>query len=694
MENLRLWLRRAALSVLARRRGEVRAAQDLRQLGEVARLSGVFAATMLFPIGFLAFLSLTSLRTEEASFDKDLEHRGQEMVRQIRGEIQSIFDRFEQAADERISDGESPLSNLGELSPYLRGAFRFDEDGRLAAPFLLLSDEEPEIAPLGWQRAARAARALEAQDPARAAEAWRASRQASPIPRWIGESMLGEARTLHAAGRPPEVYEDVLLELMENYSTERDRHGFRFGDLAMLEIGRHRLERGERETAAELLVTLVDGLLASPWTIGEDGEPTLAREALRLLEGHHDADWIARSRTRLNELHAQLYWAELVKNEIELVYSKLPDNQVRYVGAHTEASPGVWAIVRGGGNTYAFSFSVSELVEELEASVAKQNALDRDLIARLHDSDEPLPSSTLADEPLGPWLLARTVSVQPKDPLALAASKNRRRTVRVAIVFTAVFVAVVGALWLARMIATEVENARQRADFAANVSHELRSPITQIRLKGEALQLGLVEPGEDMQQHFDAIVREAERLSRLVDNVLDFAAIERGAKSYQLRREDLAAAVLTSVEAARLSLEQAGMALELDIQDDLPPVWIDREAIGQVLTNLLSNAVKYGAEGKWVRVRVHQVGPRVELSVSDRGIGIVPEDLPRVFDDFFRSTDPNVRRTKGTGIGLAIVRYIVEAHGGTIGVESSPGRGTRFTVHLPLEAPVGAGDRN
>jgi two-component system phosphate regulon sensor histidine kinase PhoR len=136
------------------------------------------------------------------------------------------------------------------------------------------------------------------------------------------------------------------------------------------------------------------------------------------------------------------------------------------------------------------------------------------------------------------------------------------------------------------------------------------------------------------------------------------------------------------------------MTLELDIQDDLPPVWIDREAIGQVLTNLLSNAVKYGAEGRWVRVRVHQAGQRVELSVSDRGIGIAPGDLPQVFDDFFRSTDPNVRRTKGTGIGLAIVRYIVEAHGGTIGVESSPGRGTRFTVHLPLEAPTGAGDRN
>jgi two-component system phosphate regulon sensor histidine kinase PhoR len=243
------------------------------------------------------------------------------------------------------------------------------------------------------------------------------------------------------------------------------------------------------------------------------------------------------------------------------------------------------------------------------------------------------------------------------------------------------------------MIAWEVENARQRADFAANVSHELRSPLTQIRLKAEALQLGLVDEGEDMEQHFDAIVRESERLSRLVDNVLDFAAIERGAKRYQLRADDLTAVVWAQVEAARANLADRGIELELDVPDDLPPLWLDREAMGQVLTNLLSNAAKYGAEGGWVGVRIVHQDHGVELSVSDRGIGIAREELPRVFNDFFRSTDPNVRKRKGTGIGLAIVRYIVEAHGGTITVDSTPGQGATFTVTLPLEPPEGAGDR-
>ena len=289
--------------------------------------------------------------------------------------------------------------------------------------------------------------------------------------------------------------------------------------------------------------------------------------------------------------------------------------------------------------------------------------------------------------PLGEQLPV-TVGVVPKDPAGLEARKQNRRTVRAAVVFTAVFVSVVGALWIARLIAREVETARQRADFAANVSHELRSPITQIRLKGEALQLGLVDPGDDMQQHFDAIVRESERLSRLVDNVLDFAAIERGVKRYHPRPDNL-------LEHCRHRHRGRALRPRAGRDDDggsscrrnLPRVWIDRDAIGQVVTNLLSNALKYAAEGKWVRVRLHQMRDGVELSVADRGIGIASNEAQHVFDDFFRSTDPRVRRTKGTGIGLAIVRYIVEAHGGTITVESTLGRGTRFVVQLPLEPP-------
>ena len=130
---------------------------------------------------------------------------------------------------------------------------------------------------------------------------------------------------------------------------------------------------------------------------------------------------------------------------------------------------------------------------------------------------------------------------------------------------------------------------------------------------------------------------------------------------------------------------------DVELPDDLPVLHFDREAIGQVLTNLLSNASKYGADGKWVGVKVRDKGDFVTISVADKGMGIAPDEVKRVFDEFFRSEDAAVRRKKGTGIGLAIVRYIVEAHGGSITVRSTRGSGTTFTVSLPTDPPEAAG---
>ena len=224
MRSFRDQLRRGLVALLARRRGEVRALQDLRHLGEIARLSGVFVATMLLPIAFLAFLALSSIRSEELSVDRNLQDRGRAMATQVQGELAGVFGRFEGAVLERIRRGESPISNLGELSPYLRAAFRFDDDGTLAAPFELSANVEPPMPPIGWKRAARKARLLEADQPLLAAAAWRTARGTSPLPSAVGESMLGEARALDAAGRFEEI-DDLLYDVFADLPIERDKSG-------------------------------------------------------------------------------------------------------------------------------------------------------------------------------------------------------------------------------------------------------------------------------------------------------------------------------------------------------------------------------------------------------------------------------------------------------------------------------------
>jgi two-component system phosphate regulon sensor histidine kinase PhoR len=380
-----------------------------------------------------------------------------------------------------------------------------------------------------------------------------------------------------------------------------------------------------------------------------------------------------------------------VANELELIGGiQFPDGSFETL-VSPPGSPSVWVIVGQEQGMYAFSFSRDALFQDLSTRLALINDREDRLVGSLLRERQTMPDGAIAVVPLDQPLSKLRVAVTPAVPQALANLKSRRRLMRIMIVFVSVFLVGMGIFLSARTIYQEMQNASIKADFAANVSHELRSPITQIRLKGEALQLGLVEPGQDTTNHYDAIVRESERLSRLVDNVLDFAAIERGAKRYQLRMEDLLSVVWQTVEANRDAVEALGLALEFEGPDDLPPVWLDREAVGQVLVNLISNASKYGRDGGWVGVRVRHGRDGVLVEVSDKGMGISADDTAHIFDHFYRSADKKVRRQKGTGIGLTIVSYIVEAHGGTIGVNSTPGQGTTFTVTFPFEPPPGAG---
>ena len=285
-----------------------------------------------------------------------------------------------------------------------------------------------------------------------------------------------------------------------------------------------------------------------------------------------------------------------------------------------------------------------------------------------------------------PWLPSWALVAAPQDSAGLRRAQRRKRTQRVTVIGLSLVMILTGAVLSAWLVSRELDVARIKGDFAANVSHELRSPITQIRLKGESLMLGLVFTEDDRQKHYEAIVRESERLSRLVDNVLDFAAIERGAKRYTFRPVDLGETVRAAVEASRYSMELRDIALELDL-NDLPVVFHDPEAVSQVMHNLISNAAKYGKEGGWIGIKGQLVEGGVQLEVSVRGIVIPLEDQPHIFEQFYRSSDPRARRRKGTGIGLTIVKYIVEAHGGRISVDSKPAQGTTFKIHFPLRPP-------
>jgi signal transduction histidine kinase len=238
-----------------------------------------------------------------------------------------------------------------------------------------------------------------------------------------------------------------------------------------------------------------------------------------------------------------------------------------------------------------------------------------------------------------------------------------------------------------RLVQHETEMARLKADFVANVSHDLKTPLTLIRVFAETLEMGRVPDDASRQEYYQVITRESERLSRLIDNVLDFSRIEGGRRRYDLTPTAVEPLVREALDSFGVVLSQAGFKVDVSVPPDLPEVPMDGEAIGQALANLLDNAVKFSAERKALRVEASLVEGQLALAVVDEGIGIPREEQRRIFDKFYRVGRSDTQGRRGSGLGLSLVRHVLDAHGGRVTVDSRPGEGSRFTLWLPLSGP-------
>lgn len=220
-----------------------------------------------------------------------------------------------------------------------------------------------------------------------------------------------------------------------------------------------------------------------------------------------------------------------------------------------------------------------------------------------------------------------------------------------------------------------------RRNMVTDVAHELRTPLSNIRGYLEALQDGVIEPERRI---VDSLYEETVLLSRLVDDLQELALAEAGQIRLERRRMVLADIVDRALEVVRPQAAARGIALQADVPGGLPHIEMDARRVGQVLGNLLSNALTHTPAGGEIVVAARAKESEVEVSVGDTGEGIAPEHLPYVFERFYRVDRSRARATGGAGLGLAIARQLVEAHGGRIRVESEAGRGTRFTFSLPI----------
>jgi signal transduction histidine kinase len=247
-----------------------------------------------------------------------------------------------------------------------------------------------------------------------------------------------------------------------------------------------------------------------------------------------------------------------------------------------------------------------------------------------------------------------------------------------------------GLLLVYANVRREVHLSRLKSDFVANVSHELKTPLALIRLFAETLEMGRVPSDEKAREYYRVIHKESQRLTQLINNILDFSRIEAGRKEYHFGQTDVGEVVGDVVEAYRFQIEQQGFRLDVDLEPGLPRVRADREALSQALLNLLNNAIKYSHEQKEIDLRVRRDDHSLRICVADRGIGVSKSEQKKIFEKFYRAEDSLVHETRGSGLGLPLVRHIMEAHGGSVEMESTVGNGSRFTLVLPIP---GDGDR-
>ncbi|MBI3895655.1 MAG: GHKL domain-containing protein [Acidobacteria bacterium] len=316
----------------------------------------------------------------------------------------------------------------------------------------------------------------------------------------------------------------------------------------------------------------------------------------------------------------------------------------------------------------------------------------KDFIISVHDGDGRQLFATQhgqgqGDEFLRPWRFVFTewyLKVQSRYITPEQwASRNFLLSLSIAILMIVTLLG--GFFFLMQNASRTVKLSQMKADFVSNISHELRTPLSSIKVLAEFMRLGRVKNPEAFQKYGQQIESEAQRLGNLIDKMLDFSKIESGQKGYEFQEADVGQLVSDALNALELEFEQGGFAVDYYVSPQpLPPVMMDKEAITEAFVNLLDNAMKYSGANKYIGVQLGRKNGFITVSVSDRGIGLQPEDQKKVFEKFYRVSTGYVHNVKGSGLGLSIVKNTVDAHHGKITVESGLGQGSTFTVHLPI----------
>jgi signal transduction histidine kinase len=400
-----------------------------------------------------------------------------------------------------------------------------------------------------------------------------------------------------------------------------------------------------------------------PCDTGRDTALVASLESARALAGGVERLWERRSAT--DGGGHEVTW--LNENPVQLMWQRSGERTVALVGGrqHLESH---WLA--------AIAPSLDGETVQVALADVSGNALTTPLTL-----DAPYSATRSSAASRLPW----TLHVASSDPQGDFAQLAERRRLLLLGLATLALLLLVGLYAVTRGVTRELEAARLQSDFVSAVSHEFRTPLTSLKQLAELLSSGRVTSEDRRARYYQVMEQESGRLHRLVEGLLDFGRMEAGALEFNKEKASIRDLVRDVVADFEAEIADQSYAVELSDHDSRATALVDVEALRRAVWNLLDNAAKYSPDCQTVWVDVTQEDGHATIAVRDEGVGIPSGELETVFNKFVRGTSSDGRGTKGTGIGLAMVRHIVEAHGGEVRVESEVGRGSTFIIQIPVE---------
>ncbi len=676
----------------------------------------------------LGYLAFRGIQNDIALLEKEQLNEHNKIAQQITNSINDKISALEEAFLDSITNHQAPqqdsdvlrsLERLKSQQPLIEEVFLFESAERVQFPLAKLlflpggsakslhPQPRPSALLLGQQYEFQQKRYQEALTSYKQAFTQVSNHHAE------AEALNAIARVQRKSNLLPDAIKSYKT-IIQEYNDIRLGSGMPSGLIAQLELGALFLAIEDSSNAVQTFIRLYQSLIHAEWELEKSQYEYFAQQVEESIDEIFSQDAPMQSyqstfRTLRSEEKKQREITERLitfqDNAAPNLLAKVPQNLEEPRDAlkrftldiarrtYLVSIPGER---KGNGNEdngiWGLLLNPEQLKADLLSPIIQQLVSSEDIHwivkgrdgqAILKSDDSASGSMTVRANFAGnfpPWSL----ELYQQDPRLFETLLTSRRGIYLYMFVLLAGILIFGLTLTIRIVTHELELGKMKSDFVSTVSHEFKSPLTSIRQLSEMLQAGRVPSEERRQRYYNVLLEQSERLSLLIDNILDFARMEEGKKEFEFEMVDMGPLLEELVSTIQQQVRHEGFTVQAEIDTPLPSIQVDRAAIIQAITNLIDNAIKYSAGAKKIYVRGFTQNQYLVITVQDFGVGIAPEEIDKVFERFYRGGDELTRTVKGSGLGLTLVKKIVKAHHGSVHVESEPGRGSIFSIRLRL----------